>query len=33
MRRRGFQWKRTKEGGMYLGLELTVDSQAHWSNR
>jgi putative DNA primase/helicase len=28
MRRRGFEWKRTKAGGMYYGIELTLQEDA-----
>jgi putative DNA primase/helicase len=30
MQRRGFTWKRTNAGGMYYGLELTVQEDARW---
>jgi putative DNA primase/helicase len=33
MQRRGFDWKRSKAGCMYYGIELTVASEAHWSDR
>ena len=28
MRRRGFEWKRTKTGGMYYGIDLAVQEDA-----
>jgi hypothetical protein len=30
MQRRGFEWKRTKTGGIFLGLELTSTEDASW---
>ena len=33
MQRRGFTWKRTKEGGVYLGLQLAGAAEPHWSDR
>ena len=34
MQRRGFQWKVTKAGGMYFGIELAaVADEPHWSDR
>ena len=33
MQRRGFEWKRTKAGCLYYGLELNAASEAHWSDR
>jgi putative DNA primase/helicase len=32
MRRRGFEYKRSKDGGLYLGVELAA-SEPHWSDR
>jgi hypothetical protein len=31
MQRRGFEWKRTKTGGMYFGLELASGDALHWT--
>lgn len=31
MQRRGFEWKRTKAGGMFLGLELGISESESWS--
>lgn len=33
MQRRGFDWKRTKAGCMYYGLELIAASEPHWSEQ
>jgi len=33
MQRRGFTWKRTTAGSMYLGLELTAASEPQWSDQ
>jgi putative DNA primase/helicase len=33
MRRRGFDYKRGKEGGLYFGIELTAASAPDWSER
>lgn len=31
MQRRGFDWKRTNAGGVFLGLELRADDHGRWS--
>jgi putative DNA primase/helicase len=31
MQRRGFDWKRTKAGGMYYGIDLTVEEDTRWA--
>lgn len=30
MQRRGFEWKRTKTGGVFLGVELNASDGPHW---
>ncbi len=33
MHRRGFEWKRTKESSVYLGIALRLDEREQWSDR
>lgn len=33
MQRRGFEWKRTKSGGMFFGIELKSATVPNWSER
>jgi putative DNA primase/helicase len=32
MQRRGFEWKRTKTGGMFLGIKFAEADEPHWSD-
>lgn len=32
MQRRGFDWKRTKTGGMYFGLQIRLENESHWQD-
>jgi putative DNA primase/helicase len=32
LQRRGFEWKRTKTGGMYYGIEVRSTDEGHWGN-